>query len=140
LGHTARRMSRENVEIVRRGLEAFNEREWDVAMGDIHEHAVWVPSSGFPDAAPRFGRSAIQKFWVELSTTLPGFQATAEEVLDAGGDQVVAIVRTHGIGRGSGADVGRDIGQVFTLREGKVVSIVSYNRPEHALAVAGLSD
>jgi len=132
-------MSRENAEIVRRGLEAFNSADWDTAMAEIHEHAVWVPSPGFPDAAPRYGRDAIRKFWVELSTTLPGFQASIDDIVDAGGDQVVALVCTHGIGRGSGADVARDIGQVFTVRDGKVVSIVSYNRREDALAVAGVS-
>jgi ketosteroid isomerase-like protein len=132
-------MSQENVEIVRTGLEAFNCAEWDVAMASIHEHAVWVPSPGFPDAAPRYGRTAIRKFWTELSTTLPSFQASVEEIVDAGGDQVVALVRTHGIGRGSGADVSRTIGQVFTVRNGKVVSIVSYNRPGDALAAADLA-
>jgi ketosteroid isomerase-like protein len=130
-------VSRENVELVRTGLQAFNDRDWDAAMASIHEHAVWVPSPGFPDSAPRHGRASIRKFWVELSTTLPGFQSEIDEIVDAGGDQVVALVRTHGIGAGSGADVSREIAQLFTVRGGFVVSVIGYNRREDALAVAG---
>ena len=132
-------MSRENAEIVRRGLEAFNSADWDTAMAAIHEYAVWVPSPGFPDAAPRYGRNAILKFWVELSTTLPGFQASVEEIVDAGGDQVVALVSIGGVGHGSGADVRREMAQIFTVRDGIVVSVIGYDRREAALAVAGVS-
>ena len=128
------------MDLVRSGLEAFNERDWDAAMAAIHEHAVWVPSPGFPDSAPRHGKTAIRKFWVELSTTLPGFQSSIEELVDAGGDQVVALVRTHGIGAGSGADVSREIAQLFTIRNGWVVSVIGYNRREDALAVAGVTE
>ena len=45
-------MSHDNVEIVRRGLEAFNRGDWEVSMAELHERAVWVPSPAFPDTAP----------------------------------------------------------------------------------------
>jgi len=134
-----RRVSQENVEIVRRGLEAFNSGDWEASMSELHERAVWVPSPAFPDTAPRHGRETIRRFWEELDAAMGGFQAAVDDVIDAGDGHVVALVRIGGIGRGSGADVWREIAQVFTLREGKVVSVVGYDKREHALSAFGLT-
>lgn len=130
-------MSQENVEIVRRGLEAFNRADWEGATAQFAQDVEWQPSSGWPDTTPHRGRESIRAFWAELSSTLEGFTADLDELFDAG-DDVVAFVRTRGRGRGSGMEVSREIGQVYTLSEGKVVRIVGYDRRSEALAAAGL--
>ena len=64
---------------------------------------------------------------------------TAERIIDAG-EQVVAIAVWRGRGDASGVDTEWRHGAVWTIREGKVLSIVSYADPAEALEAAGLSE
>ena len=63
----------------------------------------------------------------------------AEEVIDAG-DQVVVIAEWRGRGKTSGVLTKWRYGGVWTLRDGKVTSIISYDDPAEALEAAGLSE
>lgn len=59
--------------------------------------------------------------------------------LDAG-DQVVFIFRMTAKGRGSGVEVKRRDGMVWTLRDGQVIRTDYYNSEAQALEAAGLSE
>ena len=79
----------------------------------------------------------IMKEWVrsfEQVTTV------AERLIDAGKDQVVAIAEWRGRGKTSGAFTTWRYGALWTLRDGKVTSIVSYRDPAEALEAVGLSE
>jgi ketosteroid isomerase-like protein len=64
---------------------------------------------------------------------------TAERVIDAG-DQVVVIAVWRGRGKVSGIDTELRHGQVWTMRDGKVMSLVSYPDPDDALEAVGLPE
>jgi ketosteroid isomerase-like protein len=63
----------------------------------------------------------------------------AEQIIDAG-DQVVIIAEWRGRGKASGVFTKWRYGAVWTLRDGKVTSIISYSDPVEALEAAGLSE
>ena len=115
-------MSQENVEVVRGIVEAAARDEWNAAMAAADPSVEWVemPSLG-PDASTYTGieelRGAINS-WIG---TWSEYDVEVVRYADAG-DDVVVLFRERGQGGVSGAAVERKLGEVFTLRDDKVVA------------------
>jgi ketosteroid isomerase-like protein len=133
-------MSQENVEVVRGILEAAARDDWNAAMSAADPSVEWVemPSLG-PDASTYTGiqelRGAINSWigtWSEYDVEVVRYAAT--------GDDVVVLFRERGQGGVSGAAVERQLGEVWTLRDGKVVRVRLYGRWNEALEAAGLRE
>ena len=64
-----------------------------------------------------------------------------EEVIDAGSEDVVAVLTYSGRGRTSGIEVAIvRMGGVFTIKKGKVVRAAWFRTRSEALEAAGLSE
>jgi ketosteroid isomerase-like protein len=133
-------MSQENVEIVRQALESGLRDDWDTAAASFDPAIEWVemPSLG-PDASTYTGieqlRGAIQS-WTEMWSE---YGIEIARYAD-GGDEVVILIREQGHGGASGAAVDRELGEVATLREGKIVRVRLYGNWAEALEAAGLRE
>jgi ketosteroid isomerase-like protein len=133
-------MSQENVELVRRGAEAMTRGDWDAGLAGCDPAIEWVemPSLG-PDASTYIGvdelREAIQS-WTDMWDQ---YDFEVVRYADAG-DEVVVLSREHGSGGASGVAVERDMGQVFTVRDGRVVRVRLYGSWTEALEAAGLPE
>ena len=94
-------MSQENVEIVRRLLEACNRRNFDAMLetGDPEIEIVTLMSGTYRGHAE--WRLLIEQMAEEVS----GFQFVPEDLIDVGQDRVVAVTRWVGTGRTSGIAV-----------------------------------
>jgi ketosteroid isomerase-like protein len=130
-------MSQENVETVRRLLEAVNRRDFDAMLetglpeieivtlmtGTYRGHAEW--------------RRLVEQMAEEVS----GFQFVPEDLIDVGHDRVVAVTRWVGTGRTSGIAVpDTSIGFVYTLRDGLVIRQESFPSKDEALKAVGLAE
>jgi ketosteroid isomerase-like protein len=62
-----------------------------------------------------------------------------EELIDAG-DQVVAVTRERGVGRGSGVLVRSIAVSVWTLEDGKVIQVQVFDDRQHGLEAVGLRE
>jgi ketosteroid isomerase-like protein len=127
-------MSQENVEVVRRSLEAYRRGDLDAALAHVHPKIVWSPY----EEPPMHGVDAVRTYlrrwegeWEELETT-------PEEFIDAG-EQVVAVIHFRGRGRGSGIEVEARSYSVYTVRDDKTVRMEEFIEREDALEAAGLS-
>ncbi len=135
-----RSMVLENVEIVRRSSEAFAKNDWNAAAAAVDPHVEWIemPSLG-PDASSYSGfeelRQAVES-WIEKWSE---YDVVISRYADAG-DDVVVLSRERGRGAVSGVAVERELGQVFTLRDGKIVRVRLYGSWGEALEAAGLSE
>jgi ketosteroid isomerase-like protein len=133
-------MSRENVEMVREAVDAALRNDWAAASAAFDPSVAWVemPSLG-PDASSYTGieelRGAIQS-WIGMWSQ---YDVEVVRYADAG-DDVVVLFRERGHGGVSGAAVERELGEVFTLRDGKVVRVRLYGSWTEALEAAGLSE
>src|SRR3954454_1561425 len=130
-------MSLENVEVVRHIYGAWGKDGTPVGSGLLDPDIEWVNP---PDAVERGTRQGLDAFGAaaaSVSDTFEGVGVDIDEMLDAG-DRVVVLATLHGRGRGSGADVERRQGYVWTLREGKVVRFQWFNHPDDALTAAGI--
>jgi ketosteroid isomerase-like protein len=125
-------MSAENVEIVR--------RLWDSpeTTGEAFDPLVEVHDHDLPDATGIYvgydGISQWLSVWLEA---WEAYHVEAERFVDAG-DRVVAVIGLTAKGKGSGIEVERRDGMVYTLRERRVVRIDYYGSVDEALDAVGL--
>ncbi len=132
-------MSQENVEIVRRVIEAWNRRDLDGALQDLHPDAEldWSESPGVQSGVYR-GIGEIRRFWEEWLNLFEEINVRSEAFIDAG-EHVVVPNRTYVRGRG-GVEVDAGSTQVWTLRDGKIVCHRLYQEKEAALEAVRLKE
>jgi ketosteroid isomerase-like protein len=135
-------MSQENVEVVRSIYESVNRGDWDAAFRDQHLDVELTTPPGpvaGPNAATYRGREEIQGFWEELQTPFEALSVEPEEFFEHG-DQIAVVVRGRMRPKGSSGEIENRTGNLWTLRDGKVVSMQIFPKPEEALQAAGLSE
>ena len=133
-------MSRENVELVRRAVEAFLANDWETTADLVNPGIEWEETSGLgPDASIYRGlgeaRAAVESWtgkWAE-------YQSEIREYVDAG-DQVVVLLHERGRGQETGAAVERESGQVLTVRDGRIIRNRLYGSWDEALEAVGLRE
>ena len=131
-------MSQENVELVRRRLDAVNRGDLDALVELTDPDAIWWDRPDDPGAGPHRGRDAGLQHLAEILKHVD-LQAHPDEFIDAG-DSVVVGLRLTGRGRASGADFEEHEFHVFTLRDGKVTEQREYRERKEALKAVGLAE
>src|SRR6478672_5618024 len=131
-------MSRENVELARRGVEHVmqtGEPLWEMADEDyeIHDHDLL-------DAREYRGRAGWARWLQDWGEAIAEYSVEPEEFIDADDEHVILVLRLYATGRGSGVKVERRDAMVFTIRNGKGVRLDYYNSKQQALESVGLSD
>lgn len=133
-------MSRENLDAVRRFVDAFNTGGLDAVVGPHWDESVELfDPPGLPDADRYVGKEAVRpRIESYLEFGWDG-QFRVEELIDAG-DEVVMVWRF--LGQAPGAEVPLDgiIAFVILLHDGKIRRFRQYLSREEALAAVGLRE
>jgi ketosteroid isomerase-like protein len=128
-------MSEENIEIVRRAYGSLARRDWDGLWADAHPdfelHTQLQGSYRGPEEAQRFVEDRIAAF--------ESWEAEPEEFFESD-DQVVVFVTQRAQPKGTSAVIEIKVGEVWTLRDGKVSTLETFPQREKALEAAGLSE
>jgi ketosteroid isomerase-like protein len=131
-------VSQENVEIVRRYIDHWNETG-DFLWAEIDPDAVFVIDPGsFVGGAYR-GHEGIRELLRLTHEVFDEFRYEVEDLVDAG-DSVVVLGRICARGARSGATGAQHGALVFRMRDGLVVAYRSYLDREEALAAVGLGE
>jgi ketosteroid isomerase-like protein len=132
-------MSRENVEIVQRAIDAFNTRDLDAALRDVDPKVEldWSRSRGVRAAIYR-GHEAFRTFWTDFSDTFERITITPDEFIEFG-DHVVVPNRGLASGR-DGIEVPARSALVVTLRDRRIVRWCLYQDRIEALKAVGLAE
>src|SRR6266576_1967756 len=131
-------MSQENVEIVRRLNEVYNQRSFAENPDLVDPEIVWDMSRmQIPDSAAYTGPVGFREFVDTWTESFVSEQIDAEDIID-GGDQVLVMVHHSGRGKISGIEVDQRFAMVWTLRDRRAVRMEMYRTREEALAAMGL--
>ncbi len=125
----------QNVEIVRRSLEAFDHGDIERALAAADPGLVTTRVD--PDGAVFHGPEGFLQALSEWVEDFTEWSNASEELIDAG-DRVVARVHQVARGAGSGVPVEADYWLIFTLADGNVTRLDIYSDRGQALAAAGL--
>jgi ketosteroid isomerase-like protein len=131
-------MSRENVEIVRRGYDAYARGDVAAMLDDLEPGITTYREE--PDGATFTGRDGLLKAIAEWVEDFDEFEMTAEEFVDANDRQVVVHVHQRATGSQSGAPIEGDFWFVHTFGDAKVTRLDMFASKAKALQATGLSD
>jgi ketosteroid isomerase-like protein len=134
-------MSQDNVEIVRRAVEEFNELGFDgVATSELitddfefHE----PPEQPAPRVAR--GREEVQKLAGEFDSAWEEHKSEPQEIRAISADQVLLTSIERFKGR-DGIELETPFAAIFTLRDGKLSRWQAFWDQEKALKAAGLAE
>ena len=134
-------MSQENVEVVKVAYEAFARGGLDRFMEHFTDDVDHRAIKGAPDdRGPIHGKAAVRAHLQDWIDTFDRFSFEPVELIDAGEDTVVAIERFGGRAKLSGVETDQLLGNVFTIRDGKIARGREYATRDEALEAAGLSE
>jgi ketosteroid isomerase-like protein len=141
-------MSEENVEVVRRLVDAFNafmrnELSSDAfaELHDPHIEARWHDQRTYPDAPQELrGREELIRFSEQYLSTWANLAQEPLEVVEAPGDRVLVSISQRGRGRESGVPIEIHFFEVFTIRDRKVRKIEFFRHRADALDAASLRE
>ena len=118
-------MSRENVEVIRRGYEHWAATGELLAPTDL----VWdVSNLGWPDQQIYLGREGADQFNTEWAGAWDDWEMEVEDYVDAG-ERVVVIVNQRGLSKGTGIPVEMRFAHVWTLQDGRGIRMQMYANP-----------
>jgi ketosteroid isomerase-like protein len=129
-------MSRENVELVRRGYAAWDGGDLPAILGLLAEDVVTRRVAPLPDPGTFHGREGLLQVLAEWVEGFDEFAMHAEEYVEAG-QQVVVRVRQVARGHRSGVPVEATFWFVHSMEDGKVAGLDLYATREDALEAVG---
>ena len=139
-------MSQENVEVVRRLFAALQsldvgnfERRFDEVREIFDPEVEWVaPPHSLLASEEYRGYDGVRRFWTQFLSAWDEYGVEVEELIDAGDDRVVAVMRLSG--RTNELEVDEARSSLLTLRDGRIVRIEPFASKDGALEAAGLEE
>jgi ketosteroid isomerase-like protein len=132
-------MSQENVEVVRRWIDAGNRADLDAWLSGFGPEAEWHTSGRFADRGVYRGREGLVRYWTEVQGDIEELTTSVSEIR-ASGDKVFVAATLTGRGRQSKARFEERAWLVTTCCEGRIERVEAYLDPDEALQAAGLSE
>ena len=126
-------MSQENVEVVRAFFEAWNAGNTDAVVELVDADVDYFPSPKLPEARPCHGPEEVLQFIARYLDAYSRHEWAIQEVIEVGGDRLLARVNLRVEGRDSGVKLKGDLYHCFWLRDGR------FFRVEDHLTLSGPS-
>jgi ketosteroid isomerase-like protein len=133
-------MSQENLDLVRRGLDAYQRRD-EHGMCDVAhaECEVFTFTVGGVEAQPFRGHAGIADWMAHELEPWAEWRLDPGEVREVG-DRVLVRTMVTARGKGSTLELAADAGVVFGFGEGRITRVWSYLNWHDALEAVGLSE
>jgi ketosteroid isomerase-like protein len=125
-------MSAENVEVVRRAIDAFSRGDAGAFAALTTPEVEWTTGLGAIEGETFRGWEGVETYFGRLSSAWDSFEFLAAEYRDLG-DVVLVLGRLEGRGRGGGVPVDSPVGAVWDLREGRICRLRAYLDHDKAL-------
>jgi len=129
-------VSRENLEIVQRGFDAFNETGVEGILPFIHpEFEATTPPNLASEPDTYRGHDGIRRWFDSFDEVMEEIRWDAHGYQQVG-DQVVVEFTLRARGKTTGLDFGQDAVMVWSLRDGKAIRVELFETLDEALAAA----
>jgi len=132
-------MSQENVETMRKAMQAFNRRDGAAFDAVLRDDSVIVPVRAVLEGTTYRGADAGTRYCAAVDESWEALAWDVEQLRD-GGDLVLAVGYIRGRGRDSGAAFDSRAGWVAHFRDGLITRFQTYADRDMALEAAGLSE
>ena len=134
-------MSQENVEMVKRGIDAYNRRDIDNLTELTTVDFAWFPAlPGTVEVEGYHGRAGVETYFAEIRSTWQELRVIGDEIRDLGDERVLQLAQMRFRGRASGIMVESELALLMTIRDGKIVRSEDYLSHADALKAVGLQE
>jgi ketosteroid isomerase-like protein len=135
-------MSQENVEVVRKLLDAGNQRDPDAFIALLRPDVEWDDSAGFPGLRGIYRGRAEARGWFDRAVLeiWDQFHIRTEEITDAGDDRVLVELLLTTRGRTSGVETELRVWFILWLTDRQIARRQLFWTSDEALEAAGLSE
>jgi ketosteroid isomerase-like protein len=131
-------MSEEDVDIVRRSLEALNEGDTEGVLGLMDPDVELVTARAVLEGISYRGHEGFRQFVADMADDWEDYHPSSERFRDLGDGRVLVVGRFHARGKASGMEVDTPAAWVSEVREGKIVHVRFYADEAAALDALGL--
>jgi ketosteroid isomerase-like protein len=127
----------ENVEIVKRGFEAFDRGGVEALLEFVHEDfEATTPPVLASEPDTYVGHDGVRRYFDSFYEAMDDIRWESHSFHEVG-DKVVVEFTLYARGKSTGLEFGQRAVQVWTLRDGKGIGLELYPTLEEALAAAG---
>src|SRR5688572_23880728 len=129
-------MSSDNVELVRRLVAAFNDRDLEGMLGGLAADVELHPLRAQLEGKSYLGHEGARQMLADFEEDWESLRMEVDEIHEAG-DEVVLLGRMRGRGRASGVDLEVPMGFVWRFSDGKAIFGRTFSDPADAPRAAG---
>jgi ketosteroid isomerase-like protein len=137
-------MSQENIEVVRRFIEALvnaqGSDDWQAVLAELDTEVEIDDLDISLDTDHYQGHDRFRKWIGVWNESWESWRVEDVKVRPVGEDRAVALFLMLVKGKGSGIELSRRDALVCTLRAGKIAEMGYYNDQQQALEAVGLSE
>ena len=137
-------MSRENVEVVRRFIDALvraqGSDDWQPVLAELDTDVEIDDLDISLDTEHYRGHDRFRKWIGVWNESWESWRVEDVQVRPVGEDRAIALFLMLVKGKGSGIELSRRDALVCTLRAGKIAEMGYYNDQQQALEAVGLSE
>jgi ketosteroid isomerase-like protein len=133
-------VSQENVDLSRRLLELFNERELDVFWSLIDEGVEWHSRADEPDADVYRGQESFRRYVDGWTETFPDVRLEFAGASVDLGDHVITPTHLVGTARATGIEVREPYSFLIKISEDKIVLGREFHNNAEALNAVSLAE
>jgi uncharacterized protein len=140
LRDTAEAMSRENLEVPRRAIEAYGRGDIPAFLDLLAADVEWIPIMATLEGRVYNGHDGVRQWLDDLGTHWEYFEPLYEEYRDLG-DMVLVLGRWHARGRVSGVQLENQPGAwLYEIENGKVTRMRTFTDRAEAMDAAGVPE
>ena len=133
-------MSQENVEIVRKAIQAWNRREADLLLSYTAPEIEWMPAGpAAVESAVYRGHDEVASAYAAVWQTWDLFQFEGSQLRDLG-DSVLWLGQVKMRGRASQVELDEEFAAHWVVRDGKLIRIQAFLSWQDALDAVGLTE
>jgi len=135
-------MSQENVEMVRRSYQAFNENGLAAVREIWDPEIVWHTDPLVPEPGVYTGFDAVGTYLEAFIRAFGAWHIHAHEIIDLGGDEVLSVLTISGLplGQTDAQTQILDWAWIVSVRDGKIARIRSFMDKDRAFEAVGLRE
>jgi ketosteroid isomerase-like protein len=133
-------MSEENVNVLRRFIDASNRRDLTAVLSccdpdiDLDFGRVLIGTPTYR------GHRGIERWFRDMTAAWEELQGELLDVVAVGGNEVVFVGKGSGRGKTTGAPFATDMAALVGFTDGKVAHVEFFATKDEALEAAGLSE
>jgi ketosteroid isomerase-like protein len=133
-------MSESDLDLLRRGYEAFNRRDVEGLLTFFDPDATWIPSPSAWGAGRTYhGHEGVARLLEELERDWQEFQSIPEEFRQVG-DLILVLGQVRATPKNGGREIRSPTAWIWEMRNGKALRLQAYTDPRRALEALGVPE